>query len=151
MSQLLSDKYTVTPWSSMTLIFLLNDYNLKRTKHTCSEPNLLKHLYHKREFKATNTPVWWHSSSDVDGHEWIILGLQHISRINYILHDLLFHIEMHTCICVQTHPNIRPIMDGIFAIFYFFAISEHFQILLFLKHGFKDKRPRVDTVLCVPQ
>ena len=47
---------------------------------------------------------------------------------------------MHTCICVQTHPNIRPIMDGIFAIFYFFVISEHFQILLFLKHGFKDKR-----------
>ena len=27
-----------------------------------------------------------------------------------------------------------------FAIFLFFFISEHFQILLFLKHGFKDKR-----------
>jgi hypothetical protein len=65
---LLIERYHFTCWP-----FLLNDYNLKRTKHTCSEPNLLKHLYHKREFKATNTPVWWHSSSDVDGHEWIIM------------------------------------------------------------------------------
>jgi hypothetical protein len=71
-------RYHFTCWP-----FLLNDYNLKRTKHTCSEPNLLKHLYHKREFKATNTPVWWHSSSDVDGHEWIIMFIINLKLMSW--------------------------------------------------------------------
>jgi hypothetical protein len=78
------------------LLLFTNDYNLKRTKHTCSEPNLLKHLYHKREFKATNTPVWWHSSSDVDGHEWMAIpSVASIDAFDYFCSQMTACAQCH--------------------------------------------------------